>query len=354
MIARPPARDPQRASHSGRGSDSPISLEAMRCSTCHRDQAEALFQRGKRQLKTCAPCREERAVRRTRDARAPAAPKIALDIPAPGVPFRARLYHADALDLLGSIERPDLIVTAPPYGIGHPPERQGRIPGDEDMKVGYAVLALAIRKLRPGGQAYVFGDARRPFLRRGLDRALRPLVEVLQPLAWNPREPLGLGGRSRPWGHAWEYITIWERLPDDREAVWNALRRMHEESRDPQPTAVERGSTPGSPRPVLLASHARGGRDATSKPVTLLKQIIAVSSRIGDLVLDPFAGSGATAVAALELGRRFLGVESDERRAHAAGERIASARWPSVDEALVEEAHWGEGLGDWWEQIEPA
>ena len=47
----------------------------------------------------------------------------------------------------------------------------------------------------------------------------------------------------------------------------------------------------------------------TQKPVRLLERIVAASSRPGDLVLDPFAGTGTTGVAAARLGRRWLLVD---------------------------------------------
>ena len=49
---------------------------------------------------------------------------------------------------------------------------------------------------------------------------------------------------------------------------------------------------------------------ATQKPLGVLRRIIQASSRPGDWVLDPFAGSGTTAHAAGELGRRFVAIDS--------------------------------------------
>ena len=51
----------------------------------------------------------------------------------------------------------------------------------------------------------------------------------------------------------------------------------------------------------------------TQKPEKMLAKIILASSDEGDLVFDPFLGSGTTAVTAKKLGRRFLGVERDEK-----------------------------------------
>lgn len=60
----------------------------------------------------------------------------------------------------------------------------------------------------------------------------------------------------------------------------------------------------------------------TQKPVKVLKDIIRWWSFRGDTVLDPFAGSGSTGVAAVELGRSFVGIEVDEKWHRAASKRI--------------------------------
>lgn len=52
---------------------------------------------------------------------------------------------------------------------------------------------------------------------------------------------------------------------------------------------------------------------ATPKPICLMKDIIEVSSKLGDTVLDPFMGSGSTGVAAKMLGRNFLGIEKNKK-----------------------------------------
>ena len=50
----------------------------------------------------------------------------------------------------------------------------------------------------------------------------------------------------------------------------------------------------------------------TQKPEKLLAKIILASSNKGDIVFDPFLGSGTTAVVAKKLGRKYVGVEVDE------------------------------------------
>jgi modification methylase len=62
----------------------------------------------------------------------------------------------------------------------------------------------------------------------------------------------------------------------------------------------------------------------TQKPEALLHRVILASSHAGDVVLDPFLGSGTTAVAAKRLGRHFIGIERDAAYAQAAEARLAA------------------------------
>jgi len=61
---------------------------------------------------------------------------------------------------------------------------------------------------------------------------------------------------------------------------------------------------------------------STQKPLKLLQNIMKVSTRPGDLLLDPMAGTGTSCVAAAMLGRHFLGIEREKRYAEAALKRI--------------------------------
>ena len=78
------------------------------------------------------------------------------------------------------------------------------------------------------------------------------------------------------------------------------------------------------------------GRKAhsTQKPEALLHRVIMAASLPGDLVLDPFLGSGTTAAVAKRLHRRYIGLERDESYAALARERIAKVR-PVEDPGLV-------------------
>lgn len=61
----------------------------------------------------------------------------------------------------------------------------------------------------------------------------------------------------------------------------------------------------------------------TQKPMDLLRRVILASTKPGDIILDPFVGSGTTAAAAKELGRQFIGIDREESYVTAARERVA-------------------------------
>ena len=63
----------------------------------------------------------------------------------------------------------------------------------------------------------------------------------------------------------------------------------------------------------------------TQKPEKLIAKLILASSNKGDIVLDPFLGSGTTSVVAKKLGRKYLGIELDKQFACTAEKRLAQA-----------------------------
>jgi site-specific DNA-methyltransferase (adenine-specific) len=74
--------------------------------------------------------------------------------------------------------------------------------------------------------------------------------------------------------------------------------------------------------PIREKSH---GYHPTQKPLRLLRRAIVASTTEGELLFDPFCGSGTTGVAAKELGRYFVGAEAEEEYAELAGRRIGAA-----------------------------
>jgi site-specific DNA-methyltransferase (adenine-specific) len=76
-------------------------------------------------------------------------------------------------------------------------------------------------------------------------------------------------------------------------------------------------------RSVIKHQSVRGGIHPTEKPAAILSPLIEYAVPADGLVLDPFAGSGSTLLAARSLGRRAIGIEGDEKYCERAARRLA-------------------------------
>lgn len=77
---------------------------------------------------------------------------------------------------------------------------------------------------------------------------------------------------------------------------------------------------------VNKGANPEGNVHPTQKPVALMEKLVRLFTDPGDLILDPFAGSGTTGVAAIRLGRRFVGWEKDPKYHAIAVKRLTAAR----------------------------
>jgi site-specific DNA-methyltransferase (adenine-specific) len=191
------------------------------------------------------------------------------------------LVQADARLWLPTLpdESVDLIVTDPPYRFERGSEYfRDWFPelADEEWP---AIFEQLYRVLAPDRHAYVFCDRRtRPIFDQA---AAIAGFRVRHALIWD-KQSVGLGGGC--WRSQYEYIA------------W-----------------YEKGHRPGTrnDRPNILRARRITRRYPTEKPIALLRELIAQSSQPGELILDPFAGSGSTGHAARGLGRRAVIADVD-------------------------------------------
>ena len=99
---------------------------------------------------------------------------------------------------------------------------------------------------------------------------------------------------------------------------------MKAENGGKQMKNVWRFSTPS-------AEEKQHGKHPTQKPIALIARCLRATTDPGDLVFDPFTGSGSTGVAALKLGRHFLGCEQDKAYAQIAATRLTAAAEGDLD-----------------------
>ncbi len=223
----------------------------------------------------------------------------------------ATLYLADSREVLSSLEPADLLVTDPPYGVEFQSNRrvdQFELIVEDDDPLGVTTLVgeVIARNLKRYRHAYVFGP---------LD--FGPLVEagiVQEPVAliWD-KAMLGMGNLQIPWASQHEDIQFMVAVKSKANVAKGEGRLT---------ARLRRGNILRHQRP-----HAAGvSRHPTEKPVALLRELIEASSCVGETVLDPFAGSGSTLVAAALEGRKSVGIEVVEKYAETAAARLVALR----------------------------
>ncbi|MGY2036601.1 DNA-methyltransferase [Nocardia gipuzkoensis] len=155
-------------------------------------------------------------------------------------------------------------------------------------------MGEALRLVRPGGQALVFTDWRQ----------LPAVSDALQCAGWR-----------------WRGIVVWRKTnsrpnPGFRNESEYLLWASHGAiDRDHQPPCLPGVYQVGSPK-------GRERQHITAKPIELMRYLVRTVPASG-LILDPFAGSGTTGIAALAEGRRFLGIEGSPAYAEIATRRLA-------------------------------
>jgi len=88
--------------------------------------------------------------------------------------------------------------------------------------------------------------------------------------------------------------------------------------------------------PCAIVSESKN--HPTEKPIALMLELVGLFTNPGEVVFDPFAGSGTTGVACLRLGRKFVGIERDDKFRAIAVERMsAEVDGVSVDMARAKQ-----------------
>lgn len=115
------------------------------------------------------------------------------------------------------------------------------------------------------------------------------------------------------------------RIPYDEDKIQSYLRDKRYKDKAARERHLRKGkyATNILRIPSLKGSSKEKVGHPSQKPISLIRLLISASTRKGDYVLDPFLGSGTTAVAAQELGRRWLGIEINPQYVQIAQKRIS-------------------------------
>ncbi|MCW8087033.1 site-specific DNA-methyltransferase [Sabulicella glaciei] len=188
-------------------------------------------------------------------------------------------------------------------------------------------LAECRRVLRKDGTIWVIGSYHNVFR---LGTALQDLnFWILNDVVWRKANPMP-NFRGRRFTNAHETL-IWAARGQEAKYRFNytAMKALNDDVQMrsdwhiPLCTGNER-----------LRDASGNKLHPTQKPEALLHRVILSCTQRGDVVLDPFLGSGTTAAVARRLGRRFVGIERDPSYAEAAMARVAAVE-PLADDMLA-------------------
>lgn len=227
------------------------------------------------------------------------------------------LYHGDSLALMANLpaESVDCIWTDPPYNLSNDGTTcvAGKMvkvnKGEWDRSQGVELdhefnrswLAACHRLLKPTGTIWVTGTFH---VYPSVGFAMQQLgFRLLNDIIWEkPAPPPNLGCRC--FTHATELLLWAAKSPKGKEKYTFNYAAMKAENGDRQMKNVWRMATAGKNEKVY-------GKHPTQKPIDLVARCLRASTNLADLVFDPFAGSATTGVAALSLGRKFIGCEAE-------------------------------------------
>ncbi|HHT88120.1 MAG TPA: site-specific DNA-methyltransferase [Clostridiales bacterium] len=232
------------------------------------------------------------------------------------------LLHGDCMELMREIpdNSIDLILCDPPYNIAKYSTGNMRFNWRGEINNDVAAWDFAElspsdllddfkRLLSPTGNIFVFTSYH---MIGKWHEVFDKEFDTFQFMVWHKTNPVP-NIRKTSFLNSCELIAcMW-----NKGHTWNFLgqSRMHNFIEAPICMGYERIKSPKHP---------------TQKPLSVLKHIIKIASNENDIVLDMFMGVGSTGAAAVELNRRFIGIEIDEKYYNASVKRLRICQHPLV------------------------
>ncbi len=180
------------------------------------------------------------------------------------------LYYGDCRDILPTLitDSVDAVITDPPYGVGI---------DSWDKEVPYNLITEFLRIAK--GSVVWFGSALHI-----VDDAKAFPVAPDRMMIWSPKFTMYHVAKD---GFAYRFHPIWWwRVRKQKAVPWDVFNDA-------------------------TASTRNQYRYSCMKPVDLMVNITLAATEVGNIVLDPFMGSGTTGVACVKTGRQFIGIERD-------------------------------------------
>jgi site-specific DNA-methyltransferase (adenine-specific) len=214
----------------------------------------------------------------------------------------ATLYLGNAFDVLAMVDRVDHVFTDPPYSENtHKQAKTNKGRGTGTKLVEFAHFTdddfdAAVERALSRAAAWGVLTCDYRHAARAFDHP-----RFLRLGAWVKPNPMPQISADRP-GQGFETVLILH--AGGRPKAWNR----------------------GGGAATWTVPPVSGAEVSTQKPLPLLKAWVSDFTLPGEIILDPFMGSGTTGVAALLMGRKFVGIEADPHRFAIACRRLADAQ----------------------------
>lgn len=225
-----------------------------------------------------------------------------------------QIYHADCREVLPTLDHIDVVITDPPYS-------------DHTHKKQWIGSALTKGKARNGTKFKELGfDPLTPELREFVCRESARLASRWS-LFFSDIEGID-GWRTDILASGLEYVRamIWDKVDSAPQFTGDRPAASAEAIVVAHPVGKKRWN--GGGRRSVFAFPVNGSNQGSkphpsTKPEALMRELIALFTDEGELILDPFVGSGTTLVAAKRLGRKAIGIELEEKYCEIAAQRLS-------------------------------
>ena len=262
---------------------------------------------------------------------------------------RDEVICGDAFDILPQVEprSVDLVFADPPYNLsktfGSASFKAGSNEDYEEYTESW--LSLCAPLLKEHASVYICGDWRSS---GAIQRVGSKYFKLRNRITWEREK--GRGAKAN-WKNAAEdiwFFTVSDEYTFNLDAVKQRRRvvapyRENGKPKDWDEAGKFRDTHPSNlwtDITVPFWSMPENTDHPTQKPEKLLAKIILASTNPGDRILDPFAGSGTTAVVAKKLDRRFIAIESDEDYCLLAAKRLEMAETDKSIQGFSDGVFW--------------
>lgn len=218
----------------------------------------------------------------------------------------AELYLGDCMDVLPLLGKVDAVITDPPYSeTTHSNAKSNKGKGHGNKAIDFASMTAD-----------------------ELDEVLAKCGEICDRWLVSTMEWRHIAKFEQEPPSGWEFVRfgVWlktnpmPQISADRPAQgWEGIAYMHS-------TATKKRWNGGGQHGNYVGALVTNGDHPTGKPLPLLSQFVERFTDYGNMVLDPFMGSGTTGVAAVQMGRKFIGIERDPKYFEVACRRIEQAQ----------------------------